>query len=96
MKATVLNFQTKHNEPTNTVEPDKKPVRDNQQILIEMLSKEVPFKAVVLAKRFNKNKGFDVVPQYMIRQWKKETLQLDITIKKLNQLQKDYERMIAQ
>jgi hypothetical protein len=31
----------------------------------------------------------------MIKQWKKETLQLDITIKKMNQLQKEYERMVA-
>lgn len=69
--------------------------KDYQQILIEMLSKEVPFKAIVLANCFNKNKGFDVVPQYLIRQWKKESLQPEIAIKKMDQMQKEYERMVA-
>jgi len=69
--------------------------KDYHKILIDLLSNEIPFNAIVLAKRFNKEQGFEIVPLHLIKQWKKEALQPQVTIEKLEQRQKVYERITS-
>lgn len=51
--------------------------KEYHQILIDMLDKEHPFRAVRLATDFNQANGFELIPYAHIRKWKKQMRKIE-------------------
>jgi len=45
--------------------------KEYHHIMIEMLNKEHPFKAIRLAMEFNRENGFSLIPELEIEKWKR-------------------------
>ena len=81
MTAAILQFQpithtvTNNNQSASSNQSDyieTTLTKEYHQILIGMLDKEHPFKAVRLATDFNQSNGFELIPYAHIRKWKKQ------------------------